>query len=245
MMRKLLVLFLVWATAHGEHCTFPENSETIVNDGDLIVRQAIHPIDETVTVQLEYQGEAWLGFGYGERMIGTVAVIGLPEQDQVLKHDLQFGAPRGVPLVEDERQTLTQTSITQENGVTILTFTKPMVEMGETNVTAGANPFIWAIGQGNNLTSTHNYRGASSVEAMPECILAEPPSIDSSSSGGPSAGGTPVFLIVCVVFLVSIFSLNLCRKKCRKAVTNRSSYRVDSAANDGFKNVPAHDSELL
>lgn len=99
-------------------------------------------------------------------MVPNTAVIGLPDANVVEKYDLQFKSPVGVtPL--DQRQTLTNASIVQENGSTILTFTKPLVESGERAVSVGENRFNWAIGA-NNLLGYHSFRG-SSVATFSEC----------------------------------------------------------------------------
>ena len=54
------------------------------------------------------------------------------------------------PMPEDQ-QTLKDTSISVENGVTTMKFTKIMKEAGEIEISTGVNTFLWAYGSSNTL----------------------------------------------------------------------------------------------
>ena len=94
------------------------------------------------------------------------------------KYDLQFRGRTGVtPLLEQQRQTLTDTSIPQENGSTVLRFTKNLVEDGELAVIAGETNtrFNSAIGASNYLAQ-HHYRG-SATHTFDQCLGGNDPSV--------------------------------------------------------------------
>jgi uncharacterized membrane protein YozB (DUF420 family) len=57
----------------------------------------------------------------------------------------------GVVPKSDEKQSLIDTSVTQDGDTTTLTFTKIMVEDGEIPISIGANTFLGAWGSGNDL----------------------------------------------------------------------------------------------
>ena len=156
-------------------CSFQDDLD-LQGDGSLLLRRIVNQVDQTVTVQLEYAGEGWLGFAFSEEpiMIPNTAVIGLPDTGIVEKYDLTARALSGVTPTADS-SSLTEVSITQGSGVTILTFTKPLVEEGEVAVVAGAeNRFNWAVGFSNTLgQGTHMARG-STVASFDECLVVTP-----------------------------------------------------------------------
>ena len=153
-------------------CSFQD--EFLVNDdGSLIMRGVINPQENTVTVELEYVGEAWLGFAFSEEpiMVPNTAIIGLPDEDTVEKYFLQSRSLDGVTPLAEEQQTLSGTSISQVDGITTLTFTKPLVEDGEVAVAVGDVRFNWAIGFSNDL-NVHALRG-SVVAPFAACLVME------------------------------------------------------------------------
>jgi hypothetical protein len=78
-------------------------------------------------------------------MIGSQAVIGVPEQGTVLKYDLTTRTA-DAPMTED-KQTLSSTSITVEGEKAIMEFTKLLVETGEVPIVENTeNKFIYAAG---------------------------------------------------------------------------------------------------
>ena len=63
-----------------------------------------------------------------------------------------------------EKQTLMDTSITQEDGQTIMEFTKLLVEDGEHEIVIGENTFLYALGGDNSLGYHSGGRGDFTVE---------------------------------------------------------------------------------
>jgi hypothetical protein len=151
-------------------CPLPSNERVLV-DNTLTMKEVVNPVLGTVTVQLTYQGEAWLGFGISDenrRMVGSDAVIGLPDEGTVQKYYLGGESVSGV--VAMGQQTLLNASIVQEgDGTTILTFTKAMVEVGEPSILAsGPNYFLYAVGSSNTL-GLHTLEGSFEVDGLKAC----------------------------------------------------------------------------
>jgi len=96
--------------------------------------------------RLEVEIDGWIGLGFSPsgNMANSQAVIGIPDEDTVLKYDLAIG--RATPMNED-RQTLRDTSIEIVDGKTTMSFTKLLVEDGEVRIEEeGDNTFLFAWG---------------------------------------------------------------------------------------------------
>jgi hypothetical protein len=173
-------------------------SETsLLKNGGLTMRHVMNPVNETLTVELVYEGEGWLGFGFSSngRMTGASAVIGHPDiplgPTNPGKYYMGGRTLGAVQLVPDIEQTLTDTSITQNSTHTTMKFTKRLVEDGELTIDAyGRNTFIYATGVVNGL-SPHNHDGAFTL-ALTSCQFA---------SGGADASNVPSGLNSGLVFL--------------------------------------------
>ena len=84
--------------------------------------------------RLEVENNGWVGLGFSTsgQMVGSEAIIGIPSEDTVQKYELTSQSTSGVIPMEDTRQTLVDTSITtNDSGVTIMEFTKLLVEEDE------------------------------------------------------------------------------------------------------------------
>ena len=186
-MKQALLLFLgsmLFSSSQAQSldCSF-QNELDINNDGSLLLRRVINQADRTVSVELEYAGEGWLGFAFSESplMVPNTAVIGLPDTSVVEKYDLITRSLAGVTSAADS-SSLTQQTITQADGITILKFTKPIMEDGEVAVAAGDVRFNWAYGSSNTL-GLHASRG-SMVANFPECL-------EAGETAAPTAAPTP------------------------------------------------------
>lgn len=116
--------------------------------------------------RIEAQSEAWLGWGINPsgEMIGGESVIGLPDEGTVLKYNLFAESMDGVVAMDDALQTLMETSIVQENGMTIMSFAKYLDEDQYGIFESGRpNSFIWAVGSSNSL-GYHADRGNFELE---------------------------------------------------------------------------------
>jgi hypothetical protein len=168
-------------------CSLQSEMALLSNDR-LTMRHVMNPIDETLTVELVYEGEGWLGFGFSSngRMTGASAVIGLPDEPlgptNPGKYFMDGRTLGAVQLVPDQEQTLTNTSITQNATHTTMKFTKRLAEDGELTITAnGQNTFIYATGVVNGL-SPHDHDGAFRM-ALTSCQFTNGGDASNSVSG--------------------------------------------------------------
>jgi hypothetical protein len=92
-------------------------------------------------------------------MVGSDAIIGVPEDGTVLKYDLDGkGSVQQVPM-STEKQTLRDTSISVQDGKTVMEFTKLLVEDGELPISEdGTNTFLHA--RGGSVFGYHDTRSA-------------------------------------------------------------------------------------
>ena len=145
--------------AEGElDCSF-QGRLTILDD--LFLEQIVNPVEGTATFRLTYEGEGWVGLGIsptGFMLQDNLAIIGLPDDNTVLKYNLGGKNVAGVQPRDASQQTLSNVSIEQADGRTILTFTKLLSEPGEVDLDAtGSNTFIYATGFANNLAFHQQY----------------------------------------------------------------------------------------
>ncbi|EEC45454.1 ferric reductase [Phaeodactylum tricornutum CCAP 1055/1] len=164
------------ATGSTFDCSF-RGSLDIFNDGRLLVQQITHPEEETVTIEMTYAGQGWMGFGFSERgeMLNNIAVLGEPGVDSTTevpnpsKWFLGGFALSQVSRVATLQQTLTESSIVQNDTHTVLHFTKPLVEPNERDVlTNGApNTVIFSVGATNQILGPHMLQGAFTLELTP------------------------------------------------------------------------------
>ena len=122
----------------------------------------------------------WIGIGFSSYglMRGSQAVIGIPAEGTVLKYDLSSRAT----LADDDRQTLTGTSLAEADGVVTMEFAKLLVEEGEVAIVEGAmNRFIHARGSQELGYHTNGYKqfsldfGASANATAPADVPKSPP----------------------------------------------------------------------
>ena len=156
-------------------CSFQQEPLSFEENGLIALRQIINPVEQTVTVEAEYATtNAWVGFAFvsGFRMFPNTAVIGIPSTNTVLKYALTAYA---TPLaVEDNLQTLTNTSVVVNGDNTTLRFTKPLMENGEVPIVAGQETgFMFAYGVSENLvghTPTTRIQQLGTT-VIPQCVL--------------------------------------------------------------------------
>jgi hypothetical protein len=157
-------------TTWGGVCPDELVQYTSLHDGILTFEYAIvasqassSPDGDILCARLERSDdvEGYIGFGISTNgtMDGGMGIIGLPGDGTVMKYVMS--GDRSVELMSDERQTLMGTSITQEDGVTIMEFTKYLREDGENAILAnGENTFLYALGAINELLYHSSGRGS-------------------------------------------------------------------------------------
>lgn len=120
--------------------------------------------------RVEHDGEGWIALAVAEtadEMVGGEAIIGLPDESSVLKYNLGGFSVDSVTPMAESMQTLWDESIVQENGKTIMTFSKWLVEENELDISEGMNNFLFAIGSSNTL-AYHAVRSGVSVNLVAE-----------------------------------------------------------------------------
>ena len=149
-----------------------------------------------MSAQIVYKGLAWLSLGFAENTAGLMvpsnAVIGLPNNGNSFsnpgKYLLSSKSIQGVTLLSDDRQTLKNHSILQNDTHTVLTFDKILVESNEVPIALGTKmAFIWAYGYENDLRRVHAKKGLV-VLTINACV---PGAAASTGSDGVSIISTP------------------------------------------------------
>lgn len=127
--------------------------------------------DGTASFTLTYEGDAWVALAVSPngQMVGSQAVIGLPEENTVQIYDMTLRDVSGIVpsdtqiLVESSAtqgsRVLQQSSISQENGITTLSFTVPLETDGFFVSADGDTGFLYAHGSSNTF-AVHAKRGA-------------------------------------------------------------------------------------
>jgi len=109
---------------------------------------------DTLSVILTVPAVGWVSFGISETglMVGSEAVIGLPDTGEVKKYNLNAQNNAGVVPMPDEKQTLIDASVRQTSTTTTLSFTKILNEPGEIPINRiGIGNFLSAYGSSNTL----------------------------------------------------------------------------------------------
>lgn len=110
--------------------------------------------DNTASYEMTFVGEAWVSLGVSTNglMVGAQAVIGLPDDDQDPQiYNLNDRAVSGVVPAPAESQILISSSVTQQDGVTVLAFTVPLETDGFRVSATGVTGYLAAHGSDNNL----------------------------------------------------------------------------------------------
>ncbi|CAB9496957.1 Eukaryotic cytochrome b561 [Seminavis robusta] len=144
----------------------------------------------SLSVEMVYQGQSWLGFAHSERasMLGSIGVIGIPdpesEQHKVQKYSLGGKDPGGVWPLVPFKQTLINATLEQTDDFTTMRFTKLLMEPGELTLQPKlSNTFLFAHGLSNEL-GYHEARGVAVLDLQP-CI---PSVLPENDEGNPASG---------------------------------------------------------
>eukprot|EP00804_Cyclotella_cryptica_P021104 CCRYP_020177-RC/>CCRYP_020177-RC protein AED:0.02 eAED:0.02 QI:238/1/1/1/0.6/0.5/6/1191/559 len=120
--------------------------------------------------ELEYDGEGWVGFGVSEtgEMVGSTAVVGLPNSDLDSNpglYSLDGKTNSLIKLLPEEEQTILGASILQDNGATVLKFATYIDDGADGFVinVPGVTNFIYAAGESNDFGYHGMRRGSVSL----------------------------------------------------------------------------------
>jgi hypothetical protein len=192
----VVVLFasMIQAAAAQETTTCPWQTFYQNDDNTVTIRHMLDVASSSITIQVEYEGQAWLGFAFAsdpEDMVPNVAVIGLPDEKMVQKYDLAGQNPSLVTPVTESTPSFTDGTIMQNETHTILQFTQSLQASTNANEVSvkldASNTFIWAVGTSNTL-SFHLARGGSQFTLSSQCNNndAAPPSTEASLAPSPA-----------------------------------------------------------
>lgn len=118
--------------------------------------------DELRTV-LEYDGEAWIGLGLSKfgKMVGSTAIVGLPDQNEVTYNHVEHQKDVS-GLRRESANVLHNLSLIQSDGETALSFTWKLLPTSSIRE-GGPVTFIYAVGANNEL-GYHRHRGAFTID---------------------------------------------------------------------------------
>ncbi|KAL3789171.1 hypothetical protein HJC23_012260 [Cyclotella cryptica] len=166
---KLLLSLLLPALAHSLTCPDPLEHEYNVTEEltmyfDVVLSEPNVTDGSILCARFESLTTGWIGFGINPSgvMVGAEAVIGIPANNTVKKYILFAEDISGVVAMDEEKQTLMDTSITQDGeGRTTMSFTKYLFEDRYGIIPSDfINSFIWATGSSNQLDYHGGNRGS-------------------------------------------------------------------------------------
>lgn len=136
----------------------PETTTTSIASG-LTLQTTV--FDSTAAFSLTYEGEAWVALAISTDglMVGSQAVIGLPDDNEADPMIYNLNAKDVSGVVPSETQILTESRVVQTNDVTTLTFTVPLDTEGFKVSSDSVIGFLYAYGSGNTL-AYHASRGS-------------------------------------------------------------------------------------
>lgn len=166
--------------------------ETTLTDGYTLRYKLNNPDapDGTVTMELTYDGDAWLGIAFSEveKMGGSDGILGSPG-GVPQKYRLFQGY---IEIMPPSEQTLTDASMeTTEDGKTVMKFTKLLVEPNQIPVTAGVNNMLWANG---GESTTIGYHGTNRAPIQIDLASGAADAVSAPNMGAWLAHGICAFI---------------------------------------------------
>jgi DOMON domain len=155
----------VAGVSHNNICD-SSGGQQIQLSKDLSLYTLIDEKNATFYAKLIYHGLAWLSLGTSPSgyMVGSEAVIGLPDVSSVSKYTLNSKATSGIVRMKDSQQTLIIGSIEQNKTHTVMEYSKKLKEPNELSIVPDAyNSLIWAVGS-SSVLGHHAHRNSTTVE---------------------------------------------------------------------------------
>lgn len=151
----MMMLFVIRTsvTAATTNCSNNFCDMTLDRFGDMLLRYKLNEPDDTITMEVTYDGDAWVGIAFSdanESMAGSVAVMASsttsPQKYQLI--DSTFPVESAFELMPPEEQTLVNASCELIDGQTVLKFTTQLLA-DETPfaISLGENHLLWAYGR--------------------------------------------------------------------------------------------------
>ena len=171
-------------------------------DDLLSVHHIVNENAGTITFEITYDDEGWVGFGVqpNGKMIGGEAIIVKPNlalsSTNPGKYIMSSEEESGVVLMS--AQTLSDASFEQVNGQTILRYTKLLSESNEIAIDPdNSNTFIFAAGGSNTFEDHGNLYGRTTLDSLNKCRVVEssvtttPAPVAATTTSAPVAAPAP------------------------------------------------------
>jgi hypothetical protein len=160
---------LASSTAQEVQCSFLQDHALPGGNG-MILRQYINPVEETVTIQMVYPSQGFIGFAFSKTgaMIGSTSVIGLPGNTEVPHnpgfYNLGGKSETQIILLAGVQQTLSDATIEQTDADTTLTFTRSARDANGVVIVEAGTPtrIIYSAGSSNAL-AYHTLRSSTEI----------------------------------------------------------------------------------
>ena len=182
-------------------CSF-QGDPLLLMDDLLSVHHIVNENAGTITFEITYDAEGWVGFGVqpNGKMIGGEAIIVKPNlalsSTNPGKYIMSSEEESGVVLMS--AQTLSDASFEQVNGQTILRYTKLLSESNEIAIDPdNSNTFIFAAGGSNTFEDHGNLYGRTTLDSLNKCRVVEssvtttPAPVAATTTSAPVAAPAP------------------------------------------------------
>jgi hypothetical protein len=178
------------AAGSGLDCSF--RGDPIQLSETVTFQHILNEVDGTLTVELTYQGTAWVGVGVSPdgQMVGSQVVIAKPDEapseSNPARYSLEARQQDAVELAS--QRTLIEATYEQTGGVTVLRFKEVLAINVELPISAsGSNTFVYAVGSSNTF-GYHAQRGSFTLPALTGCTVAtdEPTTTDAPATTAPA-----------------------------------------------------------
>lgn len=174
-----VLCLLFRSVSAAESCPAELPGKVELEGSGLALHYGISETDQALCGKLVSNNEAWVGFGAQpagvRQMIGAHSIIALPLENTVQQYSLNAKIAEGI--VRIEKQTLTETSVTQEDGTTVATFKQLLSDEGV--VLTSDNVYLLANGFSNDL-GYHVNRGFVTLDFETN-VISSPINVDATS----------------------------------------------------------------
>lgn len=216
-MMLVLTISSTIKTAAAADCS-NDYCETVLDDGYLNLRYKLNESDDTITMEVTYEGDAWVGLAFSdsnEAMAGSPAVMASSEASPQMYRliDSIFPESAAFELMPPEEQTLVDASCEIIDGQTVLKFTTQLLA-DETpfQISLGENHLLWAYGR----TPTIGYHSNRSPFTLniAKAVVEEESNVDTAGTVIPTAspddGALKVGDDVCITgYIMDSYCINL------------------------------------
>jgi hypothetical protein len=186
-----LGLALLGVAAAEESCPDELPGKVELDGAGLELHYGILESADALCGKLVSDTDAWVGFGAQPpgtyQMVGAKAVIALPSSNTVEQYSLNdFSVGSVVPL---ESQSLSETSVLQENDTTVAKFKQPLSDNGF--VFTSSSVYLMAKGTSNDLGYHGSNRGFVELDFEKNIITSSSTTATESSSAATETPPSP------------------------------------------------------